>query len=195
MSGKRLLLLTLARARKLREYLPSALALALALPAPAEPRVVDMSCWRIGGPRGFRTGLGDCDGDDGCGSDDDRDDDAEHSVDRGWIMVSEEEEEDDEVVVGPADHGWGWVFVGNGYVGVDAVTTSAGFALCLPRDGHDGDDRCDDDDDDGDGGHAIDELSEKKEVYAGRESSESDSGESRFQSQFQGTPTPHRSEM
>ncbi|OCT51038.1 hypothetical protein CLCR_08986 [Cladophialophora carrionii] len=173
MSGKRLLLLSLARARKIRGYVPLALALALALPAPAEPRVVDMSCWRIGGPRGFRTGLGDCDGDDGCGSDDDDDDDAEHSVDRGWIMVPEEEEEDDEAVVGPADHDRGWIFVGNGYGRLDTAAKSAGLAVSSSHDGDNRDDRndgCYDDDDDGD----TDELSER-EVYIRRESIESES--------------------
>ena len=67
----------MSRAKKLRKYVP----FTKANPRP-EPELIDMSVWRIGGPRGFRTDLST------RNSEDSEHTNTDEIVDRDWVLVS-----------------------------------------------------------------------------------------------------------
>ncbi|KAJ9606986.1 hypothetical protein H2200_008997 [Cladophialophora chaetospira] len=77
MSRKHTLPASASRAKRLRRYIP----FTKSKPEP-EPEIIDMSVWRIGGPRGFRTDFN-------CRhSEDSQISDRDKIVDQDWVFVS-----------------------------------------------------------------------------------------------------------
>jgi hypothetical protein len=153
--------MAVASARKLRIYFPFAVP-------PPQPRVIDMSCWRIGGPRGFRTDTSNYHSETESDVEEDVEDMEE--IDGDWVLVSDEESI-------TANHEGDREFVANGYL--NTPPASARLAVMF-SDVANYVDYSDYDDDDGDGVHASDRLS-GDETFGG---SGSDCSESQAESHF-----------